>query len=102
MILKACKSKNYTFYYVQKSYRTNDGKCSTKNVERLGTIEDLKARFGDFDPVGEARKYVAEPDSGGKGFLHSCHGRLLSDSPDRERRAAELQRRIPVSSEDIL
>ena len=60
MILKACKSKNYTFYYVQKSYRTNDGKCSTKNVERLGTIEDLKARFGDFDPVGEARKYVAE------------------------------------------
>ena len=60
MILKACKSKNYTFYYVQKSFRTNDGKCSTKNVERLGTIEDLKARFGDFDPVGEARKYVAE------------------------------------------
>ena len=40
MILKACKSKNYTFYYVQKSYRTNDGKCSTKNVERLGTIEE--------------------------------------------------------------
>lgn len=60
MILKACKSKNYTFYYVQKSYRTNDGKCSTKNVERLGTIEDLKARFGESDPVGEARKYVAE------------------------------------------
>ena len=60
MILKACKSKNYTFYYVQKSYRTNDGKCSTKNVERLGTIEELKARFGESDPVGEARKYVAE------------------------------------------
>ena len=60
MILKACKSKNYTFYYVQKSFRTNDGKCSTKNVERLGTIEDLKARFGESDPVGEARKYVAE------------------------------------------
>ena len=60
MVLKACKSKNYTFYYVQKSFRTNDGKCSTKNVERLGTIEDLKARFGESDPVGEARKYVAE------------------------------------------
>ena len=66
MILKACKSKNYTFYYVQKSFRTNDGKCSTKNVERLGTIEDLKARFGDFDPVGEARKYVAELTAAGK------------------------------------
>ena len=44
----------------KESFRTNDGKCSTKNVERLGTIEDLKARFGESDPVGEARKYVAE------------------------------------------
>ena len=60
MILKACKSKNYTFYYVQKSFRTNEGKCSTKNVERLGTLDDLKARFGEADPIGEAKKYVAE------------------------------------------
>mgnify|MGYP002294532774 CR=1 FL=1 len=60
MILKACKTKNYTFYYVQKSFRTPEGKCSTRNVEKLGTIEDLKARFGDEDPVGEAKKYVAE------------------------------------------
>lgn len=60
MILKACKSKNYTFFYVQKSFRTNDGKCSTKNIERLGTFDDLKARFGDADPIGEAKKYVAE------------------------------------------
>ena len=60
MILKSCKSKNYTFFYVQKSFRTNDGKCSTKNIERLGTLDDLKARFGDADPIGEAKKYVAE------------------------------------------
>ena len=60
MILKACKSKNYTFYYVQKSFRTTEGKCSTKNVERLGTLDDLKSRFGDADPIGEAKKYVAE------------------------------------------
>ena len=60
MILKSCKSKNYTFFYVKKSFRTNDGKCSTKNIERLGTLDDLKARFGDADPIGEAKKYVAE------------------------------------------
>lgn len=60
MILKACKSKNYTFYYVQKSFRTSEGKCSTKNVEKLGTLDDLKSRFGDSDPIGEAKKYVAE------------------------------------------
>ena len=60
MILKSCNSKNCTFYYVQKSFRTETGKCSTKNVERLGTIDDLRKRFGDEDPVGEAKKYVAE------------------------------------------
>ena len=78
MILKACKSKNYTFYYVQKSYRTNGGKCSTKNVERLGTIEDLKARFGDCDPVGEARKYVAELTAAEKA---SCTPVMVGYSP---------------------
>ena len=60
MILKACKTKNFTFYYVQKSFRTPEGKCSTKNVEKLGTIEALKVRFGTEDPIGEAKKYVAE------------------------------------------
>lgn len=60
MILKACSSKNYTFYYVQKSFRTAEGKCSTKNIEKLGTIDDLKVRFGEADPIGEAKKYVAE------------------------------------------
>ena len=59
MILKSCNSKNYTFYYVQKSFRTETGKCSTKNIERLGTIDDLRKRFGDKDPIGEAKKYVA-------------------------------------------
>ena len=59
MILKSCNSKDYTFYYVQKSFRTETGKCSTKNIERLGTIDDLRKRFGDKDPIGEAKKYVA-------------------------------------------
>ena len=47
-------------YYVQKSSRNEDGKPSTKYVERLGTLEDLEKRFGGEDPVGEAKKYLAK------------------------------------------
>ncbi len=60
MILRTVSSKNTTLYYVQKSFRQENGKNATKYVERLGNIEQLKARFGDEDPVGEAKKYVAE------------------------------------------
>ncbi len=49
-----------TVYYVQKSYRNEDGKPSTKYVERLGTLEDQEKRFGGEDPVGEAKKYLAK------------------------------------------
>lgn len=60
MILRTVSSKNTTLYYVQKSFRQENGKNATKYVERLGNIEQLKARFGEEDPVGEAKKYVAE------------------------------------------
>ena len=60
MILRTVSSKNTTLYYVQKSFRQENGKNATKYVERLGNIEQLKARFGDADPIGEAKKYVAE------------------------------------------
>ena len=60
MILRSVKSKNLTFYYVQKAYRKEGGKSATKYTERLGTIEDLKIRFGTEDPIGEAKKYVAD------------------------------------------
>ena len=60
MILRTVSSKNTTLYYVQKSFRQENGRNATKYVERLGNIEQLKARFGEEDPVGEAKKYVAE------------------------------------------
>ena len=60
MILKTLSMGKQPVYYVQKSYRNEDGKSSTKYVERLGTLEDLEKRFGGEDPVGEAKKYVAE------------------------------------------
>lgn len=60
MILKTLSMGKQPVYYVQKSYRNEDGKPSTKYVERLGTLEDLEKRFGREDPIGEAKKYVAE------------------------------------------
>ena len=45
MKLTISKSKNATLYYVQKSYRTESGKSSTRTVERLGTIEEVEARL---------------------------------------------------------
>ena len=41
MILKTLSMGKQPVYYVQKSYRNEDGKPSTKYVERLGTLEDL-------------------------------------------------------------
>lgn len=52
-VLKTLSMGKQPVYYVQKSYRNEDGKPSTKYVERLGTLEDLEKRFGEEDPVGE-------------------------------------------------
>lgn len=60
MTLRALTWGKEPIYYVQKSYRKENGKSATKNIERLGTLDDLKARFGASDPIGEARKYIAE------------------------------------------
>lgn len=60
MILRTVSSKNTTLYYVQKSFRQENGRNATKYVERLGNIKQLEARFGTDDPVGAAKKYVAE------------------------------------------
>ena len=60
MILKTLSMGKQPVYYVQKSYRNENGKPSTKYVERLGTLEDLEKRFGGEDPVGEAKKYLAK------------------------------------------
>ena len=57
MKLTKSGSKNSPTYYVQKSIWIND-KSTTKTVERLGSIEELKARAGDKDPVEWAKEYV--------------------------------------------
>jgi len=42
-------------YYVQKSHRKEYGIVATKNVERLGTLAELKSRFVETDPIVEAK-----------------------------------------------
>lgn len=60
MKLTVSKSKNATLYYVQKSYRTDSGKSSTRTVERLGTIEEVKARFGEENTMDAVKEYIKE------------------------------------------
>lgn len=60
MKLTISKSKNATLYYVQKSYRTDSGKSSTRTVERLGTIAEVKARFGEENTMDAVKEYIKE------------------------------------------
>ena len=60
MKLTISKSKNATLYYVQKSYRTETGKSSTKTVERLGPADELRARFGEENTMDAVKAYIRE------------------------------------------
>ena len=60
MKLTISKSRNATLYYIQKSYRTDSGKSSTRTVERLGTIEEIKSRFGEENTLESVKKYIKE------------------------------------------
>jgi hypothetical protein len=60
MKLTVSRSKNSETYYIQKSYRTDSGKSSTKTVERLGSLQELQARFGEEDTLAKAKEYVRE------------------------------------------
>ena len=60
MKLTVSRSKNAESYYVQKSYRTDSGKSTTRTVERLGTIEEVRARFGEENTMEAVKAYVRE------------------------------------------
>lgn len=57
MKLTCAGTKKSPTYYVQKSIRIGN-KTTTKTVERLGSIEEIKARCGDADPLDWAKNYV--------------------------------------------
>lgn len=45
MKLTVSRSKNSATYYIQKFYRTDSEKSSTKTVRRLGSMKELQIRF---------------------------------------------------------
>lgn len=59
MKLKISSSKNSCTLYVQKAYRDKSGKSTSKIVERLGSLEEVRLRSGGQDPVEWAKAYVA-------------------------------------------
>ena len=59
MYISTSKSKNTTIYYVCKSFR-KDGATTSKRIETLGTIDNIRRRCGDSDPVEWARNYAKE------------------------------------------
>ena len=82
MKLTCSKSKNSCTYYVQKSVRIGN-RTTTKPVERLGSIEEIKARCGDQDPIEWAKEYtkkltLAEKEAK-KGILLKLSSSLLID-----------------------
>ena len=59
MRLKISKSKNaQSFYVIQSTYI--DRKRSTKIVEKLGTLEEVKKKADGQDPIEWAKKYIEE------------------------------------------
>jgi len=58
MRLKISKSKNAKSLYVIKSFRDN-GKNTSKIVEKLGTYEELLKKLNGQDPIKWAKSYIA-------------------------------------------
>ncbi len=59
MRLSISKSKNSTSLYVIKSTYEN-GKHSSKVVEKLGTVKELEEKLNGEDPIEWAKKYIEE------------------------------------------
>lgn len=57
MNLTKAGSKNCPTCYIQKSIRVGN-KTSTKTIERLGSIGEIKARCGNQDPIEWAKEYA--------------------------------------------
>lgn len=50
MRLSVMKTKTSTLLYVVKSFRDDNGKGTTKIIEKLGTVEDVRRAHPDEDP----------------------------------------------------
>ena len=59
MRLSISKSKNSTLFYIIESTYINK-KHSTRIVEKLGTLDEVKVKAGDQDPIVWAKNYACE------------------------------------------
>lgn len=60
MKLTVSKSKNSASFYVQKSIRRKDGTTTSVTVEKLGNIDEVRAKANGMDPYVWAQEYVNE------------------------------------------
>lgn len=60
MKLTVSKSKNSASFYVQKTIRKEDGSVTTVTVEKLGNIDEVKAKACGKDPYVWAQEYINE------------------------------------------
>ena len=59
MRLSITHTKNNTYFYMIKSFR-KDGKNTSKIIECLGELEEVKRKANGEDPVIWAKRYIAE------------------------------------------
>ncbi|MBQ8848690.1 MAG: IS1634 family transposase [Candidatus Gastranaerophilales bacterium] len=60
MRLNLVKSKNTTQFYVIKSYRDENGKNTSKIIEKLGNEQEVIVKANGENPITWAKKYVDE------------------------------------------
>ena len=99
MRLVVKQSGRFTYLYAIKGYRTDDGKSTTKVVEKFGTIEELREKMPGIDPVEWARQRVAEMTAKEKEEDKKV---IIEYDPRESIVKALLQRRVPVPAEDLL
>lgn len=75
--LKISRSKSSCSLYVQKSFRNKEGISTSKIVERLGSLEEIRAGAGGRDPMEWAREYVARLTE--DGYVPNYTGTDLTD-----------------------
>ena len=54
------KSKSNTILYMAKTYRNSEGKSTSKIIERLGTLDEVKEKANGLDPIVWAKRYISE------------------------------------------
>lgn len=80
MKLSIKHTKNNTFFYMVKSIRIN-GKSTSRIIECLGKLEEVKAKANGEDPIEWAKKYVNQKTLEEKENKATYYTKLVEGSP---------------------